>query len=216
MILSAKNICKTFLHPTRTTILKNVSLELKKGSSAAIMGASGEGKTTLLHILGTLESADSGEIEICNTPVQKNINYIRSRLVGFVFQSYNLLEDCSALDNVTMPRRIAKETSFKNHGLQLLAMVGLKDKAYHMVKLLSGGEKQRLAIARAFCNDPEIIFADEPSGNLDHNNSQMIHELLIDCVKTKGKSLLVVTHNEKLSAMCDKIYLLSNGDLTQS
>ncbi len=215
-ILKATNIHKSFLKPDKVDVLSGVSLSLKPKESIAIIGASGEGKTTLLHILGTLESFDKGRLEIAgNTQLT---NETRNRHVGFIFQTYNLLEDFSTLDNILMPRRIRRENVSENspvynNAILLLKQVGLENRKHFLAKVLSGGEKQRVAIARALCNNPDIILADEPSGNLDHSNSLAIHNLLIDCVKKHEKSLIVATHDKELAGLCDKTYELKNGQI---
>lgn len=212
-ILKAIDICKSY---SDIEILSGINLELKKGEAIAIMGASGEGKTTLLHILGALEMPSSGEVYINEKKLDKtNGNIFRNSIIGYIFQNYNLLEDLTLLDNVLIPAMIARANSSQaqNRALQLIKEVNLEKQTNHLAKVLSGGEKQRAAIARSFCNDPEIILADEPSGNLDHGNSKIIHDLLISFVKRKKKSLIVVTHDEELAALCDKRYLLKDGRL---
>ena len=185
-ILKAKKISKAFHHPTLVDVLKEVDLELFLGHSLAIMGASGEGKTTLLHIMGTLEKPDSGDLWVAGTLATHHPTpLLRNRHIGFIFQGFNLLEK-----------------------------VGLQDRANFSTKLLSGGEKQRVAIARALCNDPEIILADEPSGNLDHHTSALIHDLLLHCCKDLGKALVVVTHDNELAGLCDKTVQLRSGEIS--
>lgn len=222
-ILQAKNIHKNFITASqKIDVLKGVSLNIEKGKSVAIQGSSGEGKTTLLHVIGTLESFSSGSLTIAGKQVTKNnAAHIRNILLSFIFQNYNLLEDFSLIDNILMPARISRSNINKQSFLykkahELLDSVGLSKRAQFPVKLLSGGEKQRAAIARSLCNDPELILADEPSGNLDHSNSRIIHNLLIDSVKATGKSLLVVTHDKELAALCDHVYILEDGVLLDS
>jgi lipoprotein-releasing system ATP-binding protein len=218
-ILSAKNIWKTFNSPTEVQILKGISLDLFCGESIAIMGASGEGKSTLLHILGTLEAPCSGELRIAGLLVGKNPPpIIRNQHIGFVFQTFNLLEDYTVLQNVLMPaliggQEIHKRSAAYARAVELLQKVGLEKRIHFSTKLLSGGEKQRTALARALCNDPEILLADEPSGNLDHVTSCHIHQLLIRAVKEFNKSLIVVTHDRELASLCDHTLLLSDGYL---
>lgn len=212
MILQAKKICKRFEKPTLVEVLKGVSLEIFAGESVAITGKSGEGKSTLLHILGTLEEASEGEILICGKPLL-NLPEIRNRHIGFIFQTFNLLEDYTVLENVLMPAKIGRSPLNREKGLQLLEEVGLLHRADFPAKLLSGGEKQRAAIARAFCNDPDLILADEPSGNLDHAHSVVIHELLINSAKKRNKALIIVTHDNELASLCDTGYLLMDGVL---
>ena len=217
MILSAKNISKSFKSPSEVTILKNISLEIQAGETIAIMGKSGEGKTTLLHILGTLEPATAGSLEICGLPVKSsNWNYLRNQKIGFIFQAYNLLEDYTVLENILMPAKIAHQDTrpgspAHQRALELLQEVGLTHRANFPAKLLSGGEKQRAAIARAFLNDPALILADEPSGNLDHAHSTIIYNLLLGAAQKRGKSLIVVTHDRELAALCQKTYSLMDG-----
>src|SRR5262249_52515899 len=156
-------------------------------------GRSGEGKTTLLHILGTLEAFDFGELEIKGkTVTEKNAAQIRSSHIGFVFQAHHLLEDCTALENVLMPAKIARAETNESTGLQLLSLVDLKEKALIPTKLLSGGEKQKVAIARALCNNPDLLLADEPSGNLDKENAALMSDLLFSLTRKEKKGLILV------------------------
>ncbi len=215
MILEAKNIHKSY----GEKILKGINLSIDNGQTIAIMGASGEGKTTLLHILGTLEKADKGSLHFLGRRVLPSFfNNLRNQHIGFIFQSFHLLEDFSTLENALMPARIAKQPAavFENiyqKTSDLLDAIGLKDRKHHPAKILSGGEKQRVAIVRALCNDPDLIIADEPSGNLDHFHSKQIHALLIDSAKESKKALIIATHDESLAKLCDEIYLLEDGFL---
>ncbi|NGX31994.1 MAG: Lipoprotein-releasing system ATP-binding protein LolD [Candidatus Anoxychlamydiales bacterium] len=215
VVLKAVNLHKSYKTFDDLHILKGISLTLKQNESIAIMGSSGAGKTTLLHILGTLETFDSGKINILNSSAKNN--EIRNKHIGFIFQAYNLIDDLTLLENVLMPALIARKNILPNstaykRALNLLKEVGLTKRKNHLAKELSGGEKQRATIARAFLNDPDIILADEPSGNLDFKNSEIIHKLLIDSVKKYNKSLIIATHDKKLAALCDKIYHLENGN----
>jgi len=220
-VLLAKDIKKRFVSPSTVDILKGVCLELYPGQSIAIVGASGEGKSTLLHILGTLEAPSSGELYIAGKRAENSeAPLLRNKHIGFVFQSFNLLEDYTVLQNVLMPALIANEPIHKNskaylRGCALLERVGLKERVHFMAKLLSGGEKQRVCLARAFLNNPEIILADEPSGNLDHVTSKTIHQLLLSSVKDLNKSLIVVTHDQELANLCDRTLRLSDGYLIE-
>lgn len=220
-ILSAKSIRKVFSKPFAIEILKGISLDLFPGESIAIMGASGEGKSTLLQIFGTLEEPTSGELSIAGISVLKGpVPAIRNRHIGFVFQSFNLLEDYTVLQNVLMPALIGGKdihtgSAAHDRALNLLERVGLNERLFFHTKLLSGGEKQRVAIARALCNNPEIILADEPSGNLDHATSHHIHALLMEAVKEFNKALIVVTHDRELASLCDRTFLLCDGLLTE-
>ncbi|MCB1180770.1 MAG: ABC transporter ATP-binding protein [Chlamydiia bacterium] len=221
-ILSAKKIKKSFSYPNKIDILKEISMDLYPGQSIAIMGASGEGKTTLLHILGTLEKPTKGELFIQGKSSIKNPSPIlRNKHIGFVFQGFNLLEDYTAIGNVLMPALIAGESITKGSPIyrraeKLLSLVGLEKRMKYTSKLLSGGEKQRVAIARALCMNPEILLADEPSGNLDEQTSKKIHELLFYSTKELGKGLIVVTHDKELASLCDQIFYLKNGYLQQN
>lgn len=208
-LLEAKGISKKF---EDLEIFSSLDLTVQENESLAIVGASGEGKSTLLHILGTLEPPTTGEIFIAGEKVSlANAAYLRSRKIGFVFQHFHLLEDYSVLENVLMPARIAGLPACTEHGLLLLKSVGLEQRAHFAAKQLSGGEKQRAAIARALCNAPPLILADEPSGNLDHKNAALIHDLLLSL--TTDKSLVVVTHNIDFAARCSRTKRLSSGKI---
>ncbi len=219
MIVTAKKLSKTFTSPSRIEVLKEVDLVIDKGASVAVMGKSGEGKSTLLHLLGTLEKPTSGELEICGVRVDSApLARLRNTKIGFIFQSFNLLDDYTVLDNVLMPAKIARMPTHRSsasyqRAMGLLEQVGLSPRAHFLAKLLSGGEKQRVAIARALLNDPELILADEPSGNLDHFHSQAIHQLLLQLTKREGKTLIVATHDPELASLCDQTYLLKDGTL---
>jgi len=218
-ILKAENISKSYKGPNPVEVLADISLDIPKGSAIAIMGKSGEGKSTLLHILGTLEKPCRGRLEICGKEVEGSLlSEIRNRHIGFIFQSFHLLEDYSTLDNVLMPAKIAREdvspgSAAYTRAQELLSDVGLSSRSRFLAKLLSGGEKQRAAIARALCNDPELILADEPSGNLDHGNSLAIYEILLSLVKRLSRTLVVVTHDMELAKRCDQILVLQDGFL---
>ena len=228
IILEAKNVHKSF----EMAVLTGIDLRVRKGESVAIMGASGEGKTTLLHIFGTLEKASKGSVFI-NEGILKGKrnskglfnkndffrnNFLRNNFFGFIFQSDNLLNDMSLFENVSMPARISRKNKekFQKRVEGLIEEVSLLDKKNEIVKYLSGGEKKRVAIARAFCNDPEIILADEPTGNLDRKNSKIIHSLLMKFVKDKNKTLIVATHDEELANLCEKKFILKDGVLRKN
>lgn len=214
ILLEANDIHKSFNYPLPVNILKGIELKVLAGESVAIVGRSGEGKSTLLQILGTLEDPCRGQLKIADQTVTGfNKSQIRNQCIGFVFQSFHLLEDYTALENVLMPARIARKGIDVQKGLDLLDKVGLADRAHFHTKLLSGGEKQRVALARAMCNDPQVIFADEPSGNLDGQTAQMIHEILLGFVK-QGKALVLVTHDWNLAKLCTKQYELKDGQLS--
>ena len=218
-ILRARNIHKAYYTPAKVPVLKGIDLEVKAGEAVAITGKSGQGKTTLLHVLGTLENPCSGSLEINGQELSWfNKSQIRNKNLAFIFQSFHLLEDYTALENVLIPARIARQNTSVGsqayqRGLELLNTVGLGERAHFHTKLLSGGEKQRVAIARALCNDPDLIFADEPSGNLDDSTAKTIHDLLLGFAKNHGKSIILVTHNPHLAGMCDTRYHLEEGSL---
>lgn len=219
IILRAHKIRKTYYHPVKVSVLQDINLTVCKGEAVAITGRSGEGKSTLLQLLGTLEDPCDGILEIANMPVTyRNKSLIRNRHIAFIFQSFHLLEDYTAIENVLMPARIGRKDISKGsvsykQGWRLLELVGLADRAHFHTKLLSGGEKQRVAIARALCNDPDLILADEPSGNLDRQTAGSIHELLLGFAREEKKSVVIVTHDQELAGLCDKQYVLHGGVL---
>ena len=198
-------------------VLRGVSLEVKEGEIVSIVGASGAGKTTLLQIMGTLLSADSGEVEIAGTKVlslsEKRTAEFRNRHIGFVFQFHNLLPEFTALENVMMPALIGgvSRKEAKQRAVELLEAVGLSDRAGHKPAQLSGGEQQRVAIARALINRPSVILADEPTGNLDTHNRDEIQRLLFDVREKFGQTIVMVTHDEKLADMADRKIVMSDG-----
>ncbi|MBS0622084.1 MAG: ABC transporter ATP-binding protein [Verrucomicrobia bacterium] len=213
-ILEARGISKRFMYPQEVEVLKDIDLTVYPGETIAIVGASGEGKSTLLHILSTLEKASGGTLIIDGQKVtSRRAPQIRNQTLGFIFQNFFLLEEETALDNVLMPARIGRLPLNKAYALDLLDQVGLKNRASFPAKLLSGGEKQRVCIARALCNNPPLIFADEPSGSLDHKTSESIHHLLIDKLKGEGRALIAVTHDPSLAALCDRTLTLQSGQL---
>jgi len=219
VLLEASQLSKTFYTPTRVPILEDINLQVCAGDSVAIVGRSGEGKSTLLQILGTLEEPCGGTLRIANQIVKRsNRTAIRNTNIGFVFQSFHLLEDYTALENVLMPARIARHSVAKGsvaekRGWELLEKVGLADRAHFHTQLLSGGEKQRVALARAMCNNPSLILADEPSGNLDRQTAELIHSILLDFIKHEQKALILVTHDHELAGLCSSQYELKNGRL---
>lgn len=216
-MLKATHLKKTFKSPTLCEVLKDINLEVLPGQTIAIMGTSGVGKSTLLHILGTLEKPDSGTLEIAGSSKIKTTK-LRNREIGFIFQSFFLLENQTVLDNTLMPAKIGRQSirpgspAYKR-ALDLLEKLELSHRKNHLAKDLSGGEKQRTCIARAMCNNPSIIFADEPTGNLDQQTSITIQNILLDTVKNEGKSLIIATHDQDFANQCDLIYELKEGKL---
>lgn len=220
-VLQAKDITKTFFQgKEKIEILKGVNLEVKSGQKLAIVGESGSGKSTLLHICAMLDKQTGGEIILLNKNSKKitlkQKLQARQRDIGFIYQQSFLLSDFSALENILMPAKIAcidKKTASKK-AINLLEKIGLKDRMKNRPSQLSGGEKQRVAIARAVINNPKIIFADEPTGNLDSKNSLIVSNLLFSLVKEEQTALMLITHNKELAQACDKVYSLKEGRLT--
>lgn len=218
-ILRATAIEKKFYHPHELKVLNNVSLFVNKGETVAIVGVSGCGKSTLLHILGTLEKPSSGSLYLFDKEIGSHtLSNVRNDHIGFIFQANNLLEEYSLLDNLLIKAKIARKKTHKGsisyqQASALLEKVGLSHRAHFIVKYLSGGEKQRAAIARAFMNDPTLILADEPTGNLDLMSAKNVQDLLINCCKEFQKSLIVVTHDTKFANLCDRRLTLQDGQL---
>ena len=214
MIIEAKDIRKGF---GKLEVLKGVSFSAQAAEVVSIVGASGAGKTTLLQILGTLSRPDSGALEIDGKDVlkmdEKQLSAFRCRKIGFVFQAHHLLPEFSALENVMMPALIAgrKTSEAKQAALDLLERVGLSDRADHKPSQLSGGEQQRTAIARALINKPAVLLADEPTGNLDSATKQEIHKLLFYLRDSLGQTIILVTHDPQLAALCDRSLEMRDG-----
>lgn len=218
-LLEARHITKIYEVDEPLQILSDVNLTLKEEETLAIMGRSGAGKSTLLHILGSLEKPTAGELLFQGKSYsKKELSSFRNQKIGFIFQSYNLLADFTVLDNVLIPKKIARENTKKGSlayekALQLLNQVGLLGRKDFLARVLSGGEKQRVAIARALINDPLLILADEPSGNVDSTHAADIHQLLLESAKKSKAALVIVTHDESLSQLCQKRLYLKNGCL---
>lgn len=201
-------------------VLKGIDLEIQKGEIITIVGKSGAGKSTLLHILGTLDTPDSGSLEINGTKVkfsqEKDLAKLRNRSIGFVFQFHHLLYEFSALENVCIPAYIFKNkdsVAVEKRAKELLDYLGLADRIHHKPNELSGGEAQRVAIARALINQPELVLADEPTGNLDKHNSEELHNLFLQLRKDFGQSFVIVTHNSELAAMSDRTVTMEDGKI---
>ena len=200
-------------------VLKELDFEIEEGEFVSIVGASGSGKTTLLHLLGTLENIDSGEIIIDEKSVQelsaKELAIFRNQKIGFIFQFHNLLAEFSALENVCLPAYIAgiSKKQAEKKAKEILNMLGLGDRITHKPDELSGGEQQRVAVARALINSPTVILADEPSGNLDSKNAKDLHKLLLKLNQEKGQTIIIVTHNNELANMANRKLEMVDGKL---
>ncbi len=220
-ILSANNIFKSFqtTKKVKLEVLKGVSLEIETSRITVIVGASGAGKSTLLHLLGGLDRPDSGEVYYETENIfrysEDKLAKFRNNNVGFVFQFHHLLPEFTALENVIIPQLIQGKNfpDAKLKGEQLLETVGLAERFDHKPAELSGGEQQRVAVARALANDPKIIFADEPTGNLDSVNSEEIHKLILDLKAGLGLTFVIVTHNQKLVELADQILEIKDGKI---
>jgi lipoprotein-releasing system ATP-binding protein len=213
-MLTGKNIYKRY---GTLEVLRGVNLEISKGEVVAIVGPSGCGKSTLLHILGSLDKADMGEIVINNKALSllsgNKLAAFRNKHIGFVFQFHHLLPEFTALENVCIPGWLAgrNKNEVKERAEGLLKILGLVNRNENKPNQLSGGEQQRVAVARALINNPDIIFADEPTGNLDSANAQELHELFFDLRKQFNQTFLIVTHNEELSQLSDRVLHMKDG-----
>ncbi|TNE58978.1 MAG: ABC transporter ATP-binding protein [Bacteroidetes bacterium] len=214
MVLEAQNIHKSF---GKLEILKGVNVAVSRGEIVSIVGKSGAGKSTLLHILGTLDKPDRGEVQINNTIVQglamRQLAAFRNRHIGFVFQFHHLLPEFTALENVCIPGFIQKKTesAVRSRAEELLRYLGLADRLQHKPTELSGGEQQRVAVARALINQPDVIFADEPTGNLDSAASQDLHRLIRQLRDDHGQTFVIVTHNKELADLSDRCLEMRDG-----
>ena len=214
MIVQAHNICKSF---GNLKVLKGIDLSVAPREVVSIMGASGAGKSTLLQILGTLSTPDEGSLSIDGTDVLKldgkSLSAFRNRRIGFVFQFHHLLPEFTAVENVMIPALIGGTSArdARNKALGLLDRLGLSERTEHKPSQLSGGEQQRVAIARALVNDPAVLFADEPSGNLDSVTKTSLHELFFQLREDLGQTIIIVTHDDGLARMCDRTLLIRDG-----
>jgi lipoprotein-releasing system ATP-binding protein len=213
-MIYGKNIYKAYgnIH-----VLKGVDIQIEKGEVVSIVGPSGSGKSTLLHILGTLDKADKGEVVMNNTNIQnlssKKLAAFRNQNIGFVFQFHHLLPEFSALENVCIPGWISgkKKIEVEARGRELLDVLGVSHRLNNKPNELSGGEQQRVAVARALINQPSIIFADEPTGNLDTANAKELHDLIFDLRAKYAQTFLIVTHNDELAQLSDRTLQMKDG-----
>ncbi|HEX6191073.1 MAG TPA: ABC transporter ATP-binding protein [Chitinophagaceae bacterium] len=215
-MISGKNIHKRY---GSVEVLKGVDMEVQKGEIVSIVGPSGSGKSTLLHILGTLDMADRGTVIMNDTVIDtlkgQKLAAFRNRHIGFVFQFHHLLPEFTALENVCIPGWLAgrKKKEVEQAALELLRMLGLSHRVENKPNQLSGGEQQRVAVARALINKPDIIFADEPTGNLDSANANELHDLFFDLRKQFNQTFLIVTHNEELAGKSDRVLHMKDGKI---
>jgi len=214
MFIIAKDLYKSYDH---LKVLKGISLEIKKAEVVSIVGSSGAGKSTLLHLLGTLDKPDQGTISINGQEIQllsgKKLSAFRNKHIGFIFQFHQLLPEFTAIENVSLPALIggSEKDEAENKARELLIKIGLKDRLEHKPAKLSGGEQQRVAIARALINNPDLILADEPSGNLDTKNAKELHELFFQLREEFQQTFVIVTHNPELADMADRKLVMKDG-----
>jgi len=219
-ILDLQNVSKTYQSGSRKlTVLDQVTFSIQAGETIAIVGPSGSGKTTLLGLCAGLDSSSTGSV-VLNGEFLEKLNEdqraaVRSRDVGFIFQNFQLLPTLTALENVMVPLELKKRKDAKEKAMELLEKVGLKDRATHYPTQLSGGEQQRVSIARAFANAPKILFADEPTGNLDTETGAMIENLIFDLNKEQGTTLVLVTHDLELAAKTQRIVHIKGGKIQE-
>ncbi len=220
-IVQAEALGKQVISPEGTlTILSNINLSIKQGESLAIIGVSGSGKSTLLGLLAGLDTPSAGRVILDGTDLSEldedGRAKIRAQSVGFVFQSFHLLPGLTALENTSLPLELADIDDAEKQAIQKLDEVGLAERIHHYPNQLSGGEQQRVAIARAFAGNPKILFADEPTGNLDQKTAQRIIDLLFKMNKENGTTLVMVTHDDAIASYCDRQVVIAGGQLTES
>ena len=218
IVLQAEQLTKTYASgDKKLTVLDKVSFQAEQGTSLSIIGPSGSGKTTLLGLCAGLDVPTSGTISLMgfklNAMSEDDRAYVRNQFVGFVFQNFQLLSTLTALENVMVPLELRGEKNISNKAKELLSRVGLRDRLHHYPSQLSGGEQQRVAIARAFIVTPRILFADEPTGNLDEENAQQVRELLFEMNRQEKTTLILVTHNLELAQKTERILQMKGGHL---
>jgi putative ABC transport system ATP-binding protein len=218
-MMTVKNLKKSFGEGSgRIEVLKGITLNVEKGETLALVGKSGSGKSTLLSLLSGLDRADSGEIIVGDKNIvglsEKDLTHFRAQEMGIVFQQFHLVSTLTALENVLLPLSILKRENAREKALDLLESVGLSHRAHHLPSELSGGESQRVAIARALSTSPSVLFADEPSGNLDEETGLKVMDLLFDMVKKTGTTMVLVTHDPDLARRCGRTVHLEHGALT--
>ncbi len=221
IILSAENLVKTYqtTKKTKLEVLKSISLEIEMNKISVIIGASGAGKSTLLHLLGGLDRPDKGKVFFDGQNIfdfsDEKLAKFRNKNIGFVFQFHHLLPEFTAVENVAIPQMIhgISLSNALKKGEELIGSVGLIERINHKPAELSGGEQQRVAVARALANDPSIIFADEPTGNLDSANSEAIHKIIVDLRDKYNKTFVIVTHNSSLVKLADKVFEMKDGTI---
>jgi putative ABC transport system ATP-binding protein len=217
-LLSTEHLSKSYSSGgNQLTVLDNINLQVEEGSTIAIVGPSGSGKTTLLGLCAGLDSASSGSVILngirLETLTEDQRAEVRNQYIGFIFQNFQLLPTLTALENVMVPMELRKQSNVRARAIELLDKVGLKDRSHHYPVQLSGGEQQRVSLARAFANTPRILFADEPTGNLDAETSERIENLIFSLNKEAGTTLIVVTHNQDLAARTNRIVRIRGGKL---
>ncbi len=217
-MLKIQNLTKTYSSAGRSlTVLRDISFSVETGSTTAIVGPSGSGKTTLLGLCAGLDRSSSGSVELNDIALDRltedQLAMVRNRYVGFIFQNFQLLPTLTALENVMVPLELRAEKNIRTRSLDLLAKVGLADRRNHYPAQLSGGEQQRVSLARAFANKPKILFADEPTGNLDGETSEMVIQLLFELNLEANTTLIIVTHNLELASSTKRIIRLRNGSI---
>jgi lipoprotein-releasing system ATP-binding protein len=220
VVLEARGLCRTFTGTEgNIEVLRDVDVWVRRAEVVGIVGASGVGKSTLLHILGSLDRPDRGTVSIAGRPTHQlkggELDRMRNRVIGFVFQSHFLLPEFTALENVMMPQLISGAAGGRDRAAFWLERVGLSARLSHKPSELSGGEQQRVAVARALVNDPEVVLADEPTGNLDDKTGEEVHEVIRELAEKEGKSFVIVTHKRSFARYADRVMLLTDKKLVE-